>query len=252
MTLPAASIGRCDVMVGLRRFSRIRSRGVRQGHPLEEEHVATSLAVPKSGNLTVAELQSLVDDKSIDTVIIAFTDMQGRLIGKRASARLFMEELAEHGAECCNYLLAVDVENEHRRRLPDLVVGARVRRHGDDPRPRHPARHPVAARHGARDGRPARGSTAPRSPQSPREILKRQIAAARRPRSRALRRHRARVHRVREHLPGCLEPQVRGPDPGQRLQHRLRAPGVDAHGAAAARHPQRDGWRGHVLRGREG
>ena len=73
--------------------------------------MATSLAVPKSGNLTVAELQSLVDDKSIDTVIIAFTDMQGRLIGKRASARLFMEELAEHGAECCNYLLAVDVEN---------------------------------------------------------------------------------------------------------------------------------------------
>ncbi|MBX3098967.1 MAG: glutamine synthetase [Salinibacterium sp.] len=36
--------------------------------------------------------------------------MQGRLVGKRASARLFLEELAEHGAECCNYLLAVDVE----------------------------------------------------------------------------------------------------------------------------------------------
>jgi glutamine synthetase len=36
--------------------------------------------------------------------------MQGRLVGKRTSARLFREELAEHGAECCNYLLAVDVE----------------------------------------------------------------------------------------------------------------------------------------------
>jgi glutamine synthetase len=72
--------------------------------------VAQSLAAPKSGNLTVAELQSLVDEKAIDTVIIAFTDMQGRMVGKRASARLFMEELAEHGAECCNYLLAVDVE----------------------------------------------------------------------------------------------------------------------------------------------
>jgi glutamine synthetase len=48
--------------------------------------------------------------REIDTVIIAFTDMQGRLVGKRASARLFLEELAEHGAECCNYLLAVDVE----------------------------------------------------------------------------------------------------------------------------------------------
>ncbi|MEI7544965.1 MAG: glutamine synthetase family protein [Mycobacteriaceae bacterium] len=46
----------------------------------------------------------------IDTVIVAFTDMQGRLTGKRVSARLFAEEVAAHGAECCNYLLAVDVE----------------------------------------------------------------------------------------------------------------------------------------------
>jgi glutamine synthetase len=46
----------------------------------------------------------------IDTVIVAFADMQGRLTGKRVSARLFAEEVAAHGAECCNYLLAVDVE----------------------------------------------------------------------------------------------------------------------------------------------
>lgn len=64
-----------------------------------------------TGNLTVEALRGLVASKEIDTVIIAFTDMQGRLVGKRASARLFLEELAEHGAECCNYLLAVDVEN---------------------------------------------------------------------------------------------------------------------------------------------
>ncbi|WP_255546149.1 glutamine synthetase family protein [Glaciihabitans sp. dw_435] len=71
----------------------------------------TSLAATsRSGNLTIDELGALVSAKEIDTVIIAFTDMQGRLVGKRASARLFMEELAEHGAECCNYLLAVDVE----------------------------------------------------------------------------------------------------------------------------------------------
>ena len=64
-----------------------------------------------TGNLTVEQLRKLVDSKEIDTVIIGFTDMQGRLVGKRASARLFLEELAQHGAECCNYLLAVDVEN---------------------------------------------------------------------------------------------------------------------------------------------
>ncbi len=64
----------------------------------------------RSGNLTVAELESLIDAGEIDTVIVAFADMQGRLVGKRVSARLFREEVAAHGAECCNYLLAVDVE----------------------------------------------------------------------------------------------------------------------------------------------
>ena len=64
-----------------------------------------------TGNLTVETLTELVASKEVDTVIIGFTDMQGRLVGKRASARLFLDELAEHGAECCNYLLAVDVEN---------------------------------------------------------------------------------------------------------------------------------------------
>ncbi|HEY4267575.1 MAG TPA: glutamine synthetase family protein [Galbitalea sp.] len=65
----------------------------------------------RTGYVSIAELTDLVDKREIDTVIIAFTDMQGRLVGKRASARLFLEDLAEHGAECCNYLLAVDVEN---------------------------------------------------------------------------------------------------------------------------------------------
>jgi len=64
----------------------------------------------RTGMLTTDELNGLIDDGTIDTVIVAFTDMQGRLVGKRASARLFKEEISSHGAECCNYLLAVDVE----------------------------------------------------------------------------------------------------------------------------------------------
>src|ERR1700739_5053301 len=60
--------------------------------------------------LTQRELDDLIEAGEIDTVIVAFTDMQGRLMGKRVSARLFSDEVAEHGAECCNYLLAVDVE----------------------------------------------------------------------------------------------------------------------------------------------
>lgn len=64
----------------------------------------------RSGNLTLDELERLIAERQIDTVILAFADMQGRLVGKRVSARLFSEEVAHHGAEACNYLLAVDVE----------------------------------------------------------------------------------------------------------------------------------------------
>jgi glutamine synthetase len=64
----------------------------------------------RSGNLTLEELNRLIDKRDIDTVILALADMQGRLVGKRVSARLFREDVAEHGAEACNYLLAVDVE----------------------------------------------------------------------------------------------------------------------------------------------
>ncbi|TFD81502.1 glutamine synthetase family protein [Cryobacterium fucosi] len=65
---------------------------------------------PRTGNLSLEDLAGLVGVGEIDTVIVAFTDMQGRLVGKRVSARLFLEDVAKHGAECCNYLLAVDVE----------------------------------------------------------------------------------------------------------------------------------------------
>ena len=65
---------------------------------------------PSTGLLALEDLAVLVDAGEIDTVVVGFADMQGRLVGKRVSARLFMEEVASHGAECCNYLLAVDVE----------------------------------------------------------------------------------------------------------------------------------------------
>ncbi|KMO83708.1 glutamine synthetase [Mycolicibacterium chubuense] len=63
------------------------------------------------GMLSRSELEKLVEAGDIDTVIVAFCDMQGRLTGKRLSARLFVEDTADHGAEACNYLLAVDVDN---------------------------------------------------------------------------------------------------------------------------------------------
>ena len=63
-----------------------------------------------TGYLSLDQLRTAIADGEVDTVIVAFTDMQGRLIGKRVSARLFLEDAAAHGVEACNYLLAVDVE----------------------------------------------------------------------------------------------------------------------------------------------
>ena len=63
-----------------------------------------------TGYLSLDQLRTAIADGEVDTVIVAFTDMQGRLIGKRVSARLFLDDVAAHGAEACNYLLAVDVE----------------------------------------------------------------------------------------------------------------------------------------------
>ncbi|MFF7412683.1 glutamine synthetase family protein [Streptomyces lydicus] len=60
--------------------------------------------------LSVEELRVLVDTGEIDTVVLAFTDMQGRLQGKRFAARYFLDTVLEHGTEGCNYLLAVDVD----------------------------------------------------------------------------------------------------------------------------------------------
>jgi glutamine synthetase len=60
--------------------------------------------------MNLEELRAQVHSGEIDTVLLALTDMQGRLQGKRLTARHFVEEVAEHGAEGCNYLLAVDVE----------------------------------------------------------------------------------------------------------------------------------------------
>ncbi|MDT0345654.1 glutamine synthetase family protein [Streptomyces litchfieldiae] len=60
--------------------------------------------------LPVEELRGLVDLGDIDTVVLAFTDMQGRLQGKRFAARFFLDEVLPHGTEGCNYLLAVDAD----------------------------------------------------------------------------------------------------------------------------------------------
>ncbi|MER5582489.1 glutamine synthetase family protein [Streptomyces asoensis] len=60
--------------------------------------------------LSVDELHAHVASGEIDTVVLAFPDMQGRLQGKRFAAGFFLDEVLRNGTEGCNYLLAVDTE----------------------------------------------------------------------------------------------------------------------------------------------
>jgi glutamine synthetase len=62
------------------------------------------------GMLTLDELAAEAKERTIDTVVTAFTDMQGRLFGKRIEVEYFLDEVTEHGVEGCNYLLALDME----------------------------------------------------------------------------------------------------------------------------------------------
>src|SRR6201997_4665937 len=63
-----------------------------------------------TGMLTLEQLSAEAEAGTIDTVVTAFTDMQGRLVGKRIDVTYFLDQVAEHGIEGCNYLLALDME----------------------------------------------------------------------------------------------------------------------------------------------
>ncbi len=131
-------------------------------------------AVERRGLLTVDELRADVERGAIDTVLIACTDMQGRLQGKRLHARYFLDEVLAHGTEACNYLLAVDVDMTPVEGYdlaswergygdfalePDLSTLRRI--------PWHDGTALVLADVGWDDGRPVRPS--------PRQVLRRQL-----------------------------------------------------------------------------
>ena len=79
--------------------------------------------------LSLEQLKAEVEAGVIDTVIVAFTDMQGRLMGKRLHAEFFLEEIdAEHAIEGCNYLLALDMEMDT---VPGYEIASWERGYGD-------------------------------------------------------------------------------------------------------------------------
>jgi glutamine synthetase len=78
--------------------------------------------------LTLEELRQDVERGAIDTVVAAFTDMQGRLMGKREQAEYFLDETAAHGLEGCNYLLGLDMEMDPQ---PGYAMASWERGYGD-------------------------------------------------------------------------------------------------------------------------
>jgi glutamine synthetase len=78
--------------------------------------------------LSVDELRGEVESGAIDTVVAAFADMQGRLLGKREHAEYFLAESVEHGLEGCNYLLALDMEMDPQ---PGYAMASWERGYGD-------------------------------------------------------------------------------------------------------------------------
>lgn len=60
--------------------------------------------------MTLSELKQRARRGEIETVIAAFTDHYGRLLGKRFSATFFLDDVASHGTHACDYLLTTDME----------------------------------------------------------------------------------------------------------------------------------------------
>src|SRR6201984_3342254 len=79
--------------------------------------------------LTLDELRADAESGAVDTVVVAFTDMQGRLMGKRLDAEFFLDELdSGRGGEGCNYLLALEMEMDP---VPGYALASWERGYGD-------------------------------------------------------------------------------------------------------------------------
>ena len=64
------------------------------------------------GIIELDDLSQLVQKEEIETVIVAFPDLYGRLMGKRFDAEFFLQSVASNGTHACDYLLTVDMEME--------------------------------------------------------------------------------------------------------------------------------------------
>ena len=64
------------------------------------------------GKISLPDLKDMIANEAIETVIVAFTDHYGRLIGKRFDPDFFLESTIKDGTHGCDYLLTTDMEME--------------------------------------------------------------------------------------------------------------------------------------------
>ena len=81
-----------------------------------------------NGMLSIDQLEEAASQGAIDTVAVAFTDMQGRLMGKRLHSSFFLEHAVDHGIEGCDYLLALDMEMDP---VPGYQIASWEQGYGD-------------------------------------------------------------------------------------------------------------------------
>ncbi len=80
-----------------------------------------------SGNLDLDTLRTMIEAGGIDTVVVCFPDMQGRLMGKRVTGRFFLDH-AIHEMHACDYLFAVDMDMEP---VPGYAASSWEKGYGD-------------------------------------------------------------------------------------------------------------------------
>jgi glutamine synthetase len=88
----------------------------------------TTPGVVTPGMLNLEQLTKLVRSDEIDTVLVVFTDLYGRFLGKRFDADYFLQEVAARGTHGCDYLLTVDMEMEP---VPGYEYASWERGYGD-------------------------------------------------------------------------------------------------------------------------
>ena len=181
------------------------------------------------------ELEEMVRDGQIDTIVVAITDMQGRLMGKRVQGQAFLDGVIAHGAHFCTYLLGTDMEmnTPEGYKLMNWETG-----YGDW------IAEPVWDQLRVLPWLPGTAlvladtvdeETGEEIPVSPRTILKRQVARAAKAGLRAQGRLRVRVLRPQGLVGGPRRARLAGPADVRALQRGLPpAPGDEGRAAPSA------------------